>query len=189
MKKLVLALAVASSAAGILPAASFAQQSSDQPPPGSLLTGDVALACEAILCLSSGTRPNECAASLSRYFGISLKYWSDTVTARRNFLSLCPAAQNTSSANMPALVDAIANGAGQCDPASLNRNIIYVPKQVCEGSGWERSCTTTMVAVVNPQEPSYCIAYTTNANTYQLGVTYVGEPLNGGHWVNATTGQ
>lgn len=37
------------------------------------LTGDTKLACEAILCLSSGTRPGECGPSLSRYFGISHK--------------------------------------------------------------------------------------------------------------------
>ena len=32
-----------------------------------VLTGDTRLACEAILCLSSGTRPSECTPSLSRY--------------------------------------------------------------------------------------------------------------------------
>ena len=31
-----------------------------------LLTGDVRLACEATLCLSSGERPHECSASLKR---------------------------------------------------------------------------------------------------------------------------
>lgn len=38
-----------------------------------VLTGDVRLSCEAILCLSSGTRPGECSPSLSRYFGIHKK--------------------------------------------------------------------------------------------------------------------
>ena len=47
-------------------------------------------ACEADLCLSSGTRPAECAPSLSRYFSISFRKWSDTVRARQNFLNLCP---------------------------------------------------------------------------------------------------
>ena len=37
------------------------------------LSGDTKLACEAILCLSSGTRPGECGPALSRYFGISKK--------------------------------------------------------------------------------------------------------------------
>ena len=31
-----------------------------------LLTGDTRLACEATLCLSSGTRPNECNPALRR---------------------------------------------------------------------------------------------------------------------------
>jgi uncharacterized lipoprotein NlpE involved in copper resistance len=47
-------------------------------------------ACEAVLCLSSGNRPDECAPSLSRYFSISFRKWSDTVRARQNFLNLCP---------------------------------------------------------------------------------------------------
>lgn len=37
------------------------------------LTGDVRLACEAILCLSSSTKPGECSPSLRKYFGISHK--------------------------------------------------------------------------------------------------------------------
>ena len=44
-----------------------------------LFTGDVRLACEAVLCLSSGTRPSECAPSLKRYFSISHKKLSDTL--------------------------------------------------------------------------------------------------------------
>jgi TrbM len=47
-------------------------------------------ACEAVLCLSSGNRPDECAPSLSRYFSINFRKWSDTVRARQNFLNLCP---------------------------------------------------------------------------------------------------
>ena len=50
---------------------------------GDVLEGDKRLACEAILCLSSGTRPSECAPSLSRYFGISMKKLSDTFVVPR----------------------------------------------------------------------------------------------------------
>ena len=32
-----------------------------------MLTGDTKLSCEAILCLSSSTRPSECDPSLQRY--------------------------------------------------------------------------------------------------------------------------
>lgn len=55
-----------------------------------ILTGDTKLSCEAILCLSSNTRPKECNPSLNRYFSISHKKWSDTLKARGNFLKLCP---------------------------------------------------------------------------------------------------
>ena len=49
-----------------------------------VLTGDTRLACEAILCLSSGTRPSECTPSLSRYFNITKRKLSDTIRARLN---------------------------------------------------------------------------------------------------------
>lgn len=55
-----------------------------------LLTGDTKLSCEAILCLSSSTRPSECSPSLNHYYSINAKKWSDTVKKRRNFLKLCP---------------------------------------------------------------------------------------------------
>lgn len=55
-----------------------------------ILAGDTKLACEAILCLSSGTRPSECTPSINKYFSIKHKKWDDTVNARRNFLRLCP---------------------------------------------------------------------------------------------------
>lgn len=54
------------------------------------LTGDTKLACEALLCLSSGTRPSECSPSLNRYFSIKEKKWKDTIKARADFLKLCP---------------------------------------------------------------------------------------------------
>ena len=56
-----------------------------------------ALACEAVLCLSSSLQPGECAASLNHYFDIR-KYakgmldWEATVDARRFFLGMCPVA-------------------------------------------------------------------------------------------------
>lgn len=71
------------------------------------LSGDAKLACEAILCLSSGTRPGECTPSLNRYFSISHKYLSDTIRGRLNFLNLCPA----NNPGMAELKRAIANGA------------------------------------------------------------------------------
>lgn len=69
------------------------------------LTGDTRLACEAILCLSSSTRPGECAPSLSRYFGITRRRLSNTIRARLEFLRLCPVVSQTPQ--MRSLVSAI----------------------------------------------------------------------------------
>lgn len=54
------------------------------------LTGDTKLSCEAILCLSSGERPDECNESIQKYFSIQAKKPEDTIKARLNFLKLCP---------------------------------------------------------------------------------------------------
>lgn len=75
------ALVAASVLAASMPLSASAQD---------VLTGDTKLACEAILCLASPTRPTECAASIAKYFSISLRRFSQTLRARRNFLSLCP---------------------------------------------------------------------------------------------------
>jgi hypothetical protein len=58
--------------------------------PTDMLTGDTKLACEAILCLSSGQRPDECNESIQKYFSIKAKKPQDTIKARQNFLNLCP---------------------------------------------------------------------------------------------------
>lgn len=56
-----------------------------------VLTGDTRFACEALLCLASGQRPDECTPSLQRYFSIKLRKFNDTQGARSSFLNLCPA--------------------------------------------------------------------------------------------------
>ncbi|AVK81272.1 conjugal transfer protein TrbM [Campylobacter fetus subsp. testudinum] len=55
-----------------------------------ILTGDVKLACEALLCLSSPHRPQECAPALQKYFSIKFKKAWKTEQARKDFLKLCP---------------------------------------------------------------------------------------------------
>lgn len=79
LKSLIAAMALAATAAA--PLSASAQDA---------LTGDTKLACEAILCLASPTRPQECAAAIAKYFSISLRRFSQTMRARKNFLSLCP---------------------------------------------------------------------------------------------------
>lgn len=135
----------------------------------SMFEGDTRLACEAILCLSSGNRPAACAPALSRYFGINLRRLSDTIRARRNFLSLCPSA--TADSGMTSLVDAIANGAGRCDAASLN------------ASGYNDSGANTQISNV---APTYCTALWGHPNTdaSSLPPKYIGTPESSGRWVD-----
>jgi hypothetical protein len=140
-----------------------------------VLTGDTRLACEATLCLAAGSRPNECSPSLSRYFSIHKRKWSDTVRARANFLSLCPASDQT--AEMRSLVSAMANGAGRCDASSLNVTLRVWNNWDADGGR----------VFINNQMPDYCAAYTGHqyTNLGDLSPRYVGTPERGGYWVDA----
>ena len=140
-----------------------------------VLTGETRLACEATLCLSAGTRPNECSPSLSRYFSIHKRKWSDTVRARANFLSLCSASDQT--AEMGSLVSAMANGAGRCDASSLNVTLRVWNNWDADGGR----------VFINNQMPDYCAAYTGHqyTNPGDLAPRYVGTPERGGYWVDA----
>ncbi len=141
-------------------------------PDTALLTGDVRLACEAILCLSSGTRPSECTPSLKRYFSITHRKLSRTITARRNFLNLCPASRQDD--NMHSLVNAMANGAGRCDAENLNATL-----STNHGSDGTPSRRTSDAI------PAHCNAYATHPYTDLSTYTakYVGLPERGGLWV------
>lgn len=150
-----------------------------------VLTGDTRLACEAILCLSSGTRPGECAASLSRYFSIHKREFSDTLKARFNFLKLCPVSIQT--LEMRALVTAIKDGAGRCDAEYLNRTQTKeVQRLVCpKGNAYwpiDEDCYLETITVIENTKPAYCAAYENHDYTYKIGVTYAGDPMEGGHW-------
>ena len=165
MKKKLLSLAALVVALGSTVSTATAQD---------VLTGDTRLACEAILCLSSGTRPGECSPSLSRYFGISHRKWSDTVRARLDFLNLCPVASQTPE--MKSLVSAISRGAGRCDAQSLNSTL-----RVWRGSD------SNGYTIISNTMPDYCAAYTghayTDFNTSGTLQRYVGTPERGGYWV------
>ena len=138
-----------------------------------VLTGDTRLACEAILCLSTGTQPSECAPSLRRYFSISHRRFSDTIRGRVNFLKLCPVANQTPQ--MQALVNAQANGAGRCDAQSLNATMTM-------WRGYDDGAT-----YISNQMPDYCAAYMGHAYTDFNGTVprYVGTPERGGYWIEA----
>ncbi|MET3435014.1 hypothetical protein ABIC71_004527 [Herbaspirillum seropedicae] len=140
-----------------------------------VLTGDTRLACEAILCLSSGTRPTECLPSLNRYFSINLRKFSDTIRERANFLRLCPVSNQTPE--MQSLVAAIVDGAGHCDPGSLNRTLVM----------WRLNRHGSYETYISDQMPEYCSAYVGHAYTdFKSSGTlprYVGLPERGGSWV------
>ena len=158
------------------------------------LSGDTKLACEAILCLSSGTRPSECAPSIRRFFSIKHKKLHKQFQARLDFLNLCP----TDSAGMPELKRAIADGAGRCDAAELNRvmsRVITVREctpvsQTANGrfaGSLKRQpqpeCRDVQKTVVLNAKPSYCNAYHNHEWT-RVNVRYQGDPKNGGKWVD-----
>ena len=163
-------------------------------PSGQTLGGLPGLACQAVLCLSSSLQPSECAPSLSHYFGIQIfnKFgldWGATVAARRMFLGMCPAAD---AQGMPARIDAIANGAGKCDPASLNiafADTAYRYRSRTTGFGDSGETTTYDVQPISTVRqntlPGYCVTYNDHEWTYDLSVKYVGDPLKGGYWVKA----
>lgn len=133
------------------------------------LQGDEKLACEALLCLAASTRPAECIPSIRRYFSISYRYFSDTLRGRLNFLNLCPV---VSQPNMTSFKNAIVNGAGRCDAAAINQ-ANYVHRF------WE------VDSYVANRMPSYCVAYFGNGLVQVSPPVYVGEPMHGGHWVEA----
>lgn len=141
----------------------------------SLLEGDVKLACEAILCLSTGARPSECSPSIKRYFDITRRKWSDTVDARKDFLDLCPAAHSDS--NMQALTHAMSRGAGKCDASGLNQDL-----RQSFGNGGDAGYETV---VISNAMPSYCTAMYSHSYTDLARFTpkYVGIPERGGFWV------
>lgn len=151
-----------------------------------VLAGDTRLACEAVLCLSSGDRPSECAPSIKRYFSIRHKKMGDTLKARRNFLKMCPTSSET--AEMAGLTDAIAEGAGRCDAQELNRMMRYTKlEKVCEhktkyslGRKYvvEDNCQTVKKTYIRSDKPGYCKAYVADK------VSYVGDERNGGRWVD-----
>lgn len=161
-----------------------------------LLTGDTKLACEAILCLSSGDRPSECSPSLQRYFSISRhKKLTDTIQARKDFLQICP---SSNEQGMPSLINAISQGAGRCDAAELNRvnrKTITVPNpayQQCVKDRAERfkeQCEkipkTITKTIIENKRPTYCSAYFNHGWTHDVdAVRYVGEQENDGKWVD-----
>ena len=143
-----------------------------------VLEGDAKTACEVILCLAAGQRPDECIKPLDVFFSIVKRTLSRTISARKDFLEMCPVVKDNDF--LKQLTSAQAQGAGRCDVAALNQNMTYV------GGGGEGGDST---AYVSSSMPSYCGAMAnlvkdplTGQSTYPLPV-FVGVPERGGYWV------
>lgn len=161
-----------------------------------VLQGDEKLACEAILCLASGTGIPECVPSLTRYFNIlvwgkhGILDWGRTITERLNFLKLCPKDSNMgeeNAANMSSLLNTLSHMEGKCDKDTLNGYLDYTyitPSHFnrdCIEVNGNTTCNSGLKLVrVKPSKPHYCTAlgnhafgldqrdvkYTCNANAY-----------------------
>src|SRR5699024_878880 len=87
-------------------------------------------------------------------------------------------------AGMPTLVNAIANGAGRCDSAYLNRYLARTEtKRICDGYG-DDSCRTVEITVISTAKPNWCAAYEGHGYTDITAARYVGTPENNGRWVD-----
>lgn len=120
-------------------------------------TGDTKLACEAILCLSSPTRPGECSASLSRYFSINADKWKDTVKKRKNFLNQCPTSNE--DANMASLVNTLAEGSGLCTIDILNNTGNWREITVKTGDNYNQCRRKTAVVTTAPSGKKVTVSY------------------------------
>lgn len=151
MKKL-LSVAVLAS---VLASGLFAQTPSFQ---ADELTGDTRLACEAILCLSSGEKPHECDPSIKRYFSIKARKWKDTVNARRNFLKLCPVGDDgeNDSEFRKLRDDILVNVSDPCDLNTLNSMVEYSEYQNydCYWDGDSEICKYGVR--ISPKLPKSC---------------------------------
>ncbi len=90
---------------------------------GGKLSKEQEIACEAVLCLSSGQRPDECDRSIKKYFKIKAKKPWKTLRKRKRFLKKCPSGNYEGKDEH---LDALAEGGGNCDipalVAELNTN-------------------------------------------------------------------
>ncbi|WP_193087515.1 TrbM/KikA/MpfK family conjugal transfer protein [Advenella sp. FME57] len=153
--------------------------------------GDERLACGAVLCLASGAGrgESECNEYLNKYFSIKFTRPDKTFEARRDFLNLCPTSHNVEN-NMPALVNAIARGAGNCDAAYLNNlNKAYYEKTTVDKgwNKWSRDDDTVRierVEYVRNQLPGYCKVYDENEYTQGVIPIYIGIEKEDGHFID-----
>jgi hypothetical protein len=138
------------------------------------LTGDAAVACEVILCLSTGNPPNQCNNSLKKFFSIKFRKPHKTIKARGNFLKLCPASDD--NPEVGSLIDALSKGGGSgaCRPSDLNRALLV--------KGNTEMGTPNYIRNVLPK---FCSSYFNHEFTRIDDIPrYVGAPSRRGRWVD-----
>ncbi|AFK64643.1 conjugal transfer protein TrbM (plasmid) [Advenella kashmirensis WT001] len=158
------------------------------------LSGDEKDSCGALLCLASGAGrgESECQGYLRRYFSIKFTRPDKTFEARRDFLSICPTDSNPefTQYHKPALINAIARGAGNCDAKFLNSlNKAYYEKKIVD-KGWSKwnndddTVRIERVEYVKNELPPYCKVYEENEYTQGVVPIYVGVEKEDGHYVD-----
>ena len=154
------------------------------------LSADESAACEALLCLSSGSRPTECDPAIRRYYDIKRRLLSDTMQARLDFLKMCPTASSDSTVS--ALAKAISRGAGRCDAATLNADLAFqlaIPNpNYYDGGGDAGGYGPQFIFVpaIKDVMPAYCGSYynffADDGYTRPDVPVYVGQIGVDGHW-------
>ncbi|MDH2998034.1 hypothetical protein A1D22_09105 [Pasteurellaceae bacterium LFhippo2] len=153
---------------------------------GEELTGDTKLACEALLCLATGTRPSECNSAIKRYFSIRMKKPHDTFKARLNFLKLCPSDSDNGMTKeqlaqigidlddqkegMDSLSNSIASLPYDCTAETLNQQI----QETCLILGDHGKCDEYGYRI-NPEMPKACKDLANHRWTVIKLPTYVGD--------------
>lgn len=144
------------------------------------LSGSTKLACEAILCLSSGSRPSECNPSINHYFSIHKRKWKDTLNARRAFLGLCPVGSVGESDKVFTNLrdNIIVNLRGDCSLETLN-------ELISNRNDWDDSDVTPLYKV-NDKLLDSCKALMSSPYTY-IKPVYECTPQNNlwlqrGYW-------
>lgn len=100
------------------------------------LTGDTKLACEALLCLSTPSRPDECIPSIKKFFSFTATRFYKLVEKRKNFLDLCPTGNEN---GMEEHKNNLSRITGTCDINELNKNIekkVISISRMCDRDGY-----------------------------------------------------
>ena len=124
-----------------------------------MLSGDTKLACEAMLCLASPTKPSEWSPSLSRYFSIDAKKWKDVVAKRKSFLNLCPVDSSSDPEMYNYKNNILVNLDGECSTAALNQRIEKVvlrTEKRCDPNGDNCYTIYHYGYRINPQLTNSC---------------------------------